>query len=106
MRENEGLNTAKIALTSAVFVLFVVALIMALSALYMKVSQDEEDRKLAAPPREYTNLVIEQQSELNDYGWVDNKKGIVRIPIDRAMELTVRDLARKQPEQGEANEKK
>lgn len=29
------------------------------------------------------------------YGWVDQPKGIVHLPIDRAMELTVRDLARK-----------
>ncbi len=30
---------------------------------------------------------IEQQ-ELNSYGWVDRSGGIVRIPIDRAMDLT------------------
>lgn len=97
MLENEGLNTPKIALTGAVFVLFVAALIMALTALYMKVSRDEEDRKVTAQaPRVYTNLVIEQQTVLNTYGWVDGKKGVVRIPIDRAMELTVRDLSRGQ----------
>jgi hypothetical protein len=28
-----------------------------------------------------------QQELLNSYGWVDQKAGIVRIPIDRAMEL-------------------
>jgi hypothetical protein len=35
--------------------------------------------------------------ELNSYAWVDKGKGIARIPIDRAMELTVRDLASKKP---------
>lgn len=93
MREKEGLNTPKIALTGAVFVLFVATLVVALTALFMKVSQDEEERKALAPPREYTNLVIQQQSDLNDYAWVDRNKGIVRIPIDRAMELTVRELS-------------
>jgi hypothetical protein len=29
------------------------------------------------------------------YGWVDQKAGIVRLPIDRAIELTVRDQAKK-----------
>src|SRR6478736_765521 len=33
--------------------------------------------------------------ELNSYAWVDKGKGIARIPIDRAMELTLRDLASK-----------
>ena len=39
--------------------------------------------------------------ELNSYAWVDKGKGIARIPIDRAMELTLRDLASKKP--GPAN---
>ena len=36
--------------------------------------------------------------ELNSYGWVDKGKGVARIPIDRAMQLTLRDLASKKPE--------
>src|SRR5207253_8735840 len=35
--------------------------------------------------------------ELNSYAWVDKGKGIARIPIDRAMQLTLRDLALKKP---------
>ena len=35
--------------------------------------------------------------ELNSYAGVDKGKGIARIPIDRAMELTLRDLASKKP---------
>src|SRR5437016_10412816 len=35
--------------------------------------------------------------ELNSYSWVDKRKGIARIPIDRAIELTLRDLASKKP---------
>jgi hypothetical protein len=35
--------------------------------------------------------------ELKSYAWVDKAKGIARIPIDRAMELTLRDLASKKP---------
>jgi hypothetical protein len=35
--------------------------------------------------------------ELNSYAWVDKSKGVARIPIDRAMEFTVRDLASKKP---------
>src|SRR5215212_5970396 len=35
--------------------------------------------------------------DLNSYAWVDKGKGVARIPIDRAMQLTVRDLASKKP---------
>ena len=36
--------------------------------------------------------------ELNSYAWVDKGKGVARIPIDRAMQLTLRDLASKKPQ--------
>jgi hypothetical protein len=30
---------------------------------------------------------LQEEKTLNSYGWIDQKAGIVRIPIDRAMEL-------------------
>ena len=39
----------------------------------------------------------ESQKELTTYAWVDKNKGVTRIPIDRAMEVTVGDLAQKKP---------
>ena len=39
----------------------------------------------------------ENHKELTTFGWVDKSKGVARISIDRAMELTVADLAQKKP---------
>jgi hypothetical protein len=39
----------------------------------------------------------EAAKALTTYSWVDKTKGIARIPIDRAMELTVAELAQKKP---------
>ena len=39
----------------------------------------------------------EDTKALTSYAWVDKNKGTVRLPIDRAMELTVADLANKKP---------
>lgn len=39
----------------------------------------------------------ENQKELTTYEWVDKNKGVARIPIDRAMDLTAADLAQKKP---------
>lgn len=36
---------------------------------------------------EMMKLYAAQNSKLNSYGWVDRSNGIVRIPIDRAMDL-------------------
>jgi hypothetical protein len=32
-------------------------------------------------------LRIEQRAQLNSYGWIDQSNGVVRIPIERAMDL-------------------
>src|SRR6184192_2108498 len=37
------------------------------------------------------------EKALNTYAWIDKNKGIARIPIDRAMELTVAELAQQKP---------
>ncbi|HEY4757472.1 MAG TPA: hypothetical protein VIH43_02855, partial [Chthoniobacterales bacterium] len=37
----------------------------------------------------------ENQKELTTFTWVDKNKGVARIPIERAMQLTVADLAQK-----------
>ena len=36
-----------------------------------------------------------EHTEATSYGWIDQTAGIVRLPIDRAIELTVRDQAKK-----------
>ena len=43
-----------------------------------------------------------QEEILNSYGWVDQKAGIVRIPIDRAMDIL---LQKGLPVRGTASEK-
>lgn len=37
----------------------------------------------------------QEKAAATSYGWVDQKAGIVRLPIERAIELTVRDHAKK-----------
>lgn len=36
---------------------------------------------------EINNFRLQEEQTLNTYGWVDQKAGVVRIPIDRAMQL-------------------
>jgi hypothetical protein len=47
-------------------------------------------RKALAEQRE------KDAKQITSYGWVDQNAGLVRLPIERAMELTARDLAAKQ----------
>src|SRR5260370_19196849 len=39
----------------------------------------------------------EATKALTTYGWIDKNKGVARVPIERAMELTIAELAPKKP---------
>jgi len=45
-------------------------------------------------------FLIDQEKQLNSYGWVDEKAGVAHIPIERAMELTAQRGLPVRPEGG------
>lgn len=46
-----------------------------------------EPRLETDEPREIRAFRVQEEQRLHSYGWVDQPAGVVRIPIDRAMEL-------------------
>src|SRR5580704_18289055 len=46
-------------------------------------------RLQVAPRADLHAYCVEQDKLLNSYGWADEHNGVVRIPVDRAMELTL-----------------
>ena len=46
-----------------------------------------EPRLQVSAPKDLEQYKAAQEEILNSYGWVDEKAGIVRIPIDRAMDI-------------------
>src|SRR5204862_7796837 len=60
---------------------------------------DTYEQKRAKAREEKLKTIKEAAAkDLNSYAWVDKGKGVARIPIDRAMQLTLRHLASKKPE--------
>ena len=49
-----------------------------------------EDR-IALRKKALADLRAAEASELESYGWVDQAKGVVRLPINEAMKLALRD---------------
>jgi hypothetical protein len=56
----------------------------------------QQENRLPPEPRLQTNprqdlrdLRAQEDAVLHSYGWVDRNAGVVRVPIERAMELTV-----------------
>lgn len=51
------------------------------------------ERQLAPVNPQLKALHVEEARRLGHYQWVDKQKGVLRIPVDRAMELTLREWA-------------
>jgi hypothetical protein len=58
---------------------------------------DYETRRAQARAEKLKALYEEDTKALTKYGWIDKNKGVARIPIERAMELTLTELAQKKP---------
>jgi hypothetical protein len=58
---------------------------------------DYEEARAKKRVENLKTLREEADKTLTTYGWVDKSKGVARIPIERAMELTVIDLANQKP---------
>lgn len=77
--------SAVIGIISAIL-LFVI--IVVLQAFFFGAQQTEVERKVLTQPNQVLQQHEASQLELlNSYGWVSEGDGVVRIPIERAMEL-------------------
>lgn len=81
-----------VVLLFAIFGLFVWVVMGA-----MPRGDDYEQKRAAARVEKLKTTREEAGAALNKYGWVDKAKGAVRVPIQRAMELSVAELAQKKP---------
>ena len=53
-------------------------------------------------PREINAFRMQEEQTLHSYGWVDQQAGVVRIPIDRAMDLLAQRGLPTRPQAGVA----
>jgi cytoskeletal protein RodZ len=58
---------------------------------------DYEETRSKKRVENLKTLREEADKALTTYGWIDKDKGTARIPIERAMEVTVADLAKQTP---------
>ena len=58
-----------------------------------------------SPPSELRNFVLWEEQQLQTYGWVNRSGGIVRIPVDRAMDLVLERGLRRATARGHNRER-
>jgi len=96
-RPQDELRASPIVLVGVVSAILLFLLVVFVSGLFLHWEKEVSLEK-ASPlmPEELRRLRSQQMGEINSYRWISEKDGIVRIPIDRAMELVAREEARKQ----------
>ncbi len=93
MADRADPNAKTIIYVGIVGTVAVFLIVILLQIVFYQTQEMETYRKVVSQdPEELTQLVSQQQTELNTYGWVDEANGIARVPIYRAMELTVQDI--------------
>jgi hypothetical protein len=100
MERHNDLNTLKIAAVGFLAALVTFAFILALQVLYYSSANEQHDRKvIQAPTTQSDTLLAEQAVKLTRYDWIDRGKQTVMVPIDRAMELVVKELSATQTQE-------
>src|ERR1700682_5376852 len=82
-----------------VVLLFALFGVMVLAVIGPSPRSDDYEQKRAKAREEKLKTAREEDAKaLTSYAWIDKNKGVARIPVARAMELTVAELAQKKPE--------
>lgn len=55
----------------------------------IEVDQFPQPRLQESPPVDTVSILREERARVGSYGWIDQKAGIARIPVDRAMDILV-----------------
>jgi len=78
----------------AVGVILLVICVVLLQAYFYAAERREAQRKVVAVvPEELAQTRADQLGVLNSYRWIDEKAGVVGIPIERAMALVAAERA-------------
>jgi hypothetical protein len=93
MKPDEDINIPQLITIGVVSAILLVEVVVGVQALFYSVQETEIAAKQTSQPAwELADLRLEQETELNAYRWVDQEKGLVAIPIDRAIDLYVAQL--------------
>ncbi len=88
--EESDVRVGFIAWAGVGIVVFVIVTILAVQVYFDSLKNQQEFVKLLEPVSEdYRNLRAREDAELYSYKYLDREKGVVRLPIQRAMDLVV-----------------
>jgi len=93
VRERGEPNTQVTVVVGIVGAVLLFVLVVLLQAFFYHAERDEVARKVVAVAPEELRHCGAAAGDLHSYRWVDEKTGVVAIPIERATELLVQESA-------------
>jgi hypothetical protein len=90
MSQEEGINVNGLVFAGVVSTVLVIGSVIALTAMYHNFEGSMAAKVQAEPYAAAGNYQSDQDKVLGSYGWVDEKKGVVAIPIEQAMDIMAR----------------
>ena len=94
MASDDDLNTSAIAIVGLLGAIILFALVVVLMIVFYHVeARQRYEKDVSQAYDQVSRLAADQQGRLAGYGWVDQQKRIAHIPIKRAKELVVEELA-------------
>ena len=104
MVEPQNLKTSTIALAGFVSAVLTFVVIVAIQVLYLQMESSLSPSTAQSDPASRTDqLIAEQEGRLASYAWIDRQQGLVQIPIQRAMELTLSEESQERLEADDAS---
>ena len=92
MAEKENLNIPMIVTVGLISVVVTAVSVIAVQALYYSYATNETQRNvIEAPTADADSKLAEQIAKLSRYSWTNREKGVVTVPIERAMRLIVQE---------------
>lgn len=81
-------NVAASAVVGIISAILLFVIIVVLQAFFYRAERSELEKKVYSQPYQMLQQLDADQLELlNSYGWVNEAEGVVRIPIERAMDV-------------------
>ena len=95
MAMSDEIDTPKLAVVGFVSTIVVLLIVLLVQIWYYQLTHDfSQTRNVQHVDQALARYYVEQEEKLHRLEWADAKAHKVAIPIDRAMELTLRDLKR------------
>lgn len=83
-----------ISMVALIGALLLIATVIATEGIYLAAVEEDKQIKLYNVRNKlYDNQLQAQKAELADYQYVDEARGVVQIPVERAMDLFLKELS-------------